>query len=44
MKSSLIVDSKPVEVLSRFEGVLTPEPVRAQYRILADIGANPPLA
>ena len=44
MKSIRIVDSKPVEVLGRFEGALSPEAVRAENRILADIRANPPLA
>ena len=44
VKSIRIVDSKPVEVLARFEGVLSPEAVRAENRILADIRANPLLA
>lgn len=44
VKSIRIVDSKPVEILGRFEGALSPETVRAEYRILADICANPPLA
>src|SRR5204862_2552521 len=44
VKSIRIVDSKPVVILRRFEGALSPEAVRAEYRILADIRANPPLA
>ena len=44
MKSVRIVDSKPVEILGRLEGALSPEAVRSEYRILADIRANPPLA
>ena len=44
MKSIRIVDSKPVEVLGRFERALGPEAVWAENRILADIRAYPPLA